>query len=85
MHAFAWQFPAFAHWYKGGAEPERNHRAQKKAPSIEPNDDIDLLVGRGRYSIAHEMMGKVGDESLEGQWVAENREDVTKGHTLIRP
>jgi len=66
VNALAGEFPAFAHWHEGGAKPERDHGAQEKAPSIEPDDNVDLLVGRGWYGSGHEAMCQVGDHGLNG-------------------
>lgn len=83
-HALARQFPPFAHWYKSGAESERDHGAQEEATSIEPDDDIDFLVWRGRYDIGHEVINEMRDEGLEGQRATENWQDITKRYTLER-
>jgi len=81
--ALSWQFPTFAHRYKCGAQPERYHGTQQESSRIEADDYVDLLIGRVRYDVRHEVMDEVGDERLEGQWIAEKWENITEGDTLL--
>ena len=83
-HALARQFPPFAHWHESGAESERDHGGQEEATSVEPDDNIDSLVRRGRYDIGYEVMDEMRDEGLEGQRVTENWQNITKRYTLVR-
>ena len=62
-------------------ETSRSGMTKWRSTDLRTNDDIDPLVGRGRYSLRHYMMDQVRDEGFESQRVAENWQDVTKVYT----
>ena len=78
LHASG-QFPTFSHGDEGRAESHGQDRAEEETSGVETDDD----VWSGRMC-REDVVEQVGDQCFECERIAQDGEDVEKGHSLWR-
>ena len=63
---------------KRGAEPHSQYGAKEEPARVEPHHDVDL----GGWVRGEDVVRQMGDECFEGEWVAQEGEDVEECYAL---
>ena len=63
---------------KRGAEPHSQYGAKEESARVEPHDDVNL----GGWVRGEDVVRQMGDECFEGEWVAQEGEDVEERYAL---